>query len=270
MKIKDIIKKNKFLNFKKNQLVSDLSDSDLLLYKKIENFTDEYICYNNLKPLQILEYHTIFLNGFTNDLKKFFEDQKYPFQRSKNIPNYSRAQYDISLLLSCLLTRHRFEIMKNVNESIKSKLKNVAFIGVGPGLEIDLIKDRCDSFQAYETNISEFISYKFHSSIKEEYFSETQDKFKCIFAIELLEHLSDPFKLINDIYHSLETETGFAYITTAKNIPQFDHLYNFVFENEFDESLRQIGFKIIHKKIIPHSYSKNKVDINNIFYKLKK
>ena len=58
--------------------------------------------------------------------------------------------------------------------------------------------------------------------------------------------------------------------TTAKNIPQFDHLYNFTSSADFEKKVKKIGFKIFYSNKIDHLYDLQKINSNNIFYILKK
>jgi 2-polyprenyl-3-methyl-5-hydroxy-6-metoxy-1,4-benzoquinol methylase len=52
-------------------------------------------------------------------------------------------------------------------------------------------------------------------------------KYDAILLIEVLEHLAKPQSLVSQAAKSL-TEYGRMFLTTAIDIPQFDHLYNFI------------------------------------------
>ncbi len=54
-------------------------------------------------------------------------------------------------------------------------------------------------------------------------------KYDTIFAIELLEHLENPYEIMESFGRSLKKD-GRLIITTARNVPQFDHLFNFTDE----------------------------------------
>ena len=45
-------------------------------------------------------------------------------------------------------------------------------------------------------------------------------------------------------------EGGMLHCTTAKNIPQFDHLYNFIDNEEFIRNVKKIGFNIQNTAIV--------------------
>lgn len=270
MSIRNIINNNRILELQQKSLIKYFDEYDLKIYEKIINHIDQYIEFYKLTNNQVYDYHMAFLKIFIEHQELFNKDRKYPYERDNTITIIPRIQYDISLLLSCLLTKHRFDIMKNLILSLKTNMGDVAIIGAGPGLEISLTKDLCKSIVAYDIDISEFIQIKFPGIFKKELFKFSKDKkYNYIFAIELLEHLQEPIKLVEQIYQSLEPG-GISCLTTAKNIPQFDHLYNFNDENIFEEDLKKLGFKIQNKKIIEHNYLKKEIEVNNIFYILKK
>ncbi len=270
MRIRNIISNYRILDLQRNNLIKSFDEYDRKIYEQIENHVDQYIEFYNLTDSQVYDHHLSFLKIFLRHQELFNKDKKYPYERDGIITKIPRIQYDISLLLSCLLTKHRFEIMKNLSLFMKKNMGKVAIIGTGPGLEISLTKDLCKSIVAYDIEISDFVKIKFPRIFKKELFRFSKDtKYDYIFAIELLEHLHEPTELLRHIYQSLEVG-GVTSLTTAKNIPQFDHLYNFDNEDIFERDLDQIGFKIKEKKIIKHNYLRKDNDVNNIFYILKK
>ena len=78
--------------------------------------------------------------------------------------------------------------------------------------------------------------------------------------------LEKPLELIECIYESL-SKNGKFITSTAKNIPQFDHLYNFINENEFEDKVKKIGFKIDNKEKINHASFDKRIQSNNILYR---
>ena len=63
---------------------------------------------------------------------------------------------------------------------------------------------------------------------------------------------------------------GILYLTTAKNLPQFDHLYNFENPAEFEQKLKSYELEIIYKDVIVHNNLNREFSSNNIFYVCKK
>ena len=130
--------------------------------------------------------------------------------------------YDIVLLFSCLFSAHRFRIMQLILQ--KSPIVNSGlFIGCGPGMEIELVKDNFKSLYAYDLSSNDFLLTK-HPNVhfKEDYFTgkNIDNAYNIIYLIELLEHLNEPYGLLEKCKKVL-TENGKIILTTATNIPQF-------------------------------------------------
>ena len=266
--IKSLLKNDEKLFYIYQLFYNSLNKNQKKLHKKINNFFKLYCMHYRLKNNQITKEYYKFLNRYMFDCKNFSKSKKYPYQFNNKVKKLSRTSYEISLILSCLITPHRFSIMEEI-----SKLNNLnksLFIGAGTGLEIYLIKKKLNDFKAYDTGSSKFI-YKIIKKNKFEKriynFSET--KFKTIFAIEFLEHLKKPYNFLKKIYKSMKKNSRLV-CTTAKNIPQFDHLYNFTSSADFEKKVKKIGFKIFYSNKIDHLYDLQKINSNNIFYILKK
>ena len=86
-----------------------------------------------------------------------------------------------------------------------------------------------------------------------------------VYAIELLEHLDDPYAFLKDCRDSL-APGGRAIVTTATNVPQFDHRYNFVSDEEFERRAADLGLRLEHKRVIPHDYARTQIVARNAFY----
>ena len=113
-------------------------------------------------------------------------------------------------------------MLSNQNQSGRA-----LFIGLGPGLELFLTQDRHSEIDAYDVSINEnlpnqFPRAAFHATY---YTGQNPAYYDCIYLIEILEHLSDPFDLLHICAQSLRAG-GQIMLTTATDIPQFDHLYN--------------------------------------------
>ena len=82
----------------------------------------------------------------------------------------------------------------------KSSRENCGlFIGCGPGLEIELVKNKFQKLYAYDLSINKFLLDK-HPSVhfNECYFTGQNDglRYDVIYMIELLEHLNEPYILL--------------------------------------------------------------------------
>ena len=143
---------------------------------------------------------------------------------------------------------------------------------MGSGLELEIINkvNNRINVDAYDICITEFVSrFKNVFNVIEGEFKGSYSVYDHIIAIELLEHLEDPFKFLQLCYNSLRKE-GVLATTTATNMPQFDHLYNFDDDNYFKGKVENIGYLISIKEDLPHSYMIKDLNAKNTWYLLKK
>ena len=108
-----------------------------------------------------------------------------------------------------------------------------------------------------------------NKNLKKKNFDFFENNFDTIFLIEFLEHLRKPYDFLEKIYRSMKNNSKII-CTTAKNIPQFDHLYNFISAKNFENKVKKIGFKIKFKEKIIHDLDMERINSDNIFYILQK
>lgn len=239
------------------------------LLELLDAYLAEYVRFYRLSSSDVLKEYYTFVNRYVDDLKAFESTGLFPFQReSKNIFDITRTTYDIFLIMSSLLQKHRFEIMRSVYET-KTDSGNCLIVGVGSGLEIALLREKFEAIDAYDLSMSAFCRHKFGdlNLYEERFVSCPKHKYNAIYAIEFLEHLEDPYKIMGEFSRSV-THSGTLVVTTARNVPQFDHLYNFSDEHEFEQAARGLGFHVLHKEIITHNYVFFNVDASNCLYVL--
>ena len=152
--IDSLLKKDKRLLYIYQLFYNSLNPKQKKIHKKIDNFLKLYSKFNHLENSRILNEYLKFLNSYIIDCKNFIRTKKYPYKINK-VAKIKRTSYEIALILSCLITPHRFSIMEEILK-IKN-LKKTLFIGAGTGLEIFLIKDRLNEFHAYDIGSSKFI-----------------------------------------------------------------------------------------------------------------
>ena len=266
--IEIICDEDSFFSFQRRNILSKLNARQLKLYNQINKYLEEYLKFYNIGPKKVIGLYKRFLKSYALDCKQFIETNYYPAGLTGKINELDRMEYDIILIISCLLSFHRFRIIDEIS-NYKYISESSLFIGIGPGLEVFLIKDRFEKFDAYDLEISDFIKNIFNKNIYEKKFTFKKRTYKNIFAIEILEHLEKPYELLGELYNSLDKE-GIISLTTAKNIPQFDHLYNFENENDFLQNIEKIGFQVVYRKLIEHQSSIKELNANNIFYRLKR
>ena len=235
------------------------------------NYINKYIKYKEISSYDLKLHYESFLKQYAKDAKLYLKNNEYPALSSGDNYPITREEYDIFLLLSSILTQHRYDIMCEINQSLKES-KSALVIGSGIGLEIEIIKDRYKSIDAYDIELDKFC----FSSHEEVNFYETEfqgsaiKKYNDVYIIELLEHVSSPYSLLKDAADSIISE-GRIIITLAVNIPQFDHVINFDDQKLFRIKIDELGLYIEYERMIEHQYIMNGLShSSNIFMILSK
>lgn len=270
--LKDILQQNRLLEVLYDNLPVTIKRS--WLYNKIAYYLEEYSEQNIVSTEKAISIYNNFIYTFNKDCKEFNKSKKYPHELPHStLNNYTRVEYDIILILSILFTKHRYRIMECIADVTHSaSCGNALFIGVGPGIEIFLTQNHYKKTDAYDLSLCEFLNKKFpnvnfHNKL---YNGQGKLAYDVIYLIELLEHIDNPFELLQNCYNSLKPN-GNIILTTATNIPQFDHLYNFPEDHHyFERELINIGFKIIYKEKIEHDYLVMSNKSSNHFYTIQK
>ena len=267
---KKILDSSRFFDVQYTKLLENNTIDNKVL-EILTNYFVSYISYFDLSDEQISDKHIEFLSEYRLHLREFEKTHKFPCQNKANSKK-ERLDYDIPLLCSSFLTHHRYSIFETLHNKINVGLnQTVLVIGVGPGIELAILRDRSNNIFAYDTDITAFIKKTFPEvHLLEKCFAYESDKlYDKILLIELLEHLENPANLLTDVMKSLKPN-GRIHFTTAVNIPQFDHVYNFELNDKNIENwIAKNDFEIEHKLDIPHNY---KIDINayNCYYIIKK
>lgn len=256
------------LRFQLKRRLRQLDEADRRLFDAIDDYLGHYCTYARVGPIEVAQMYMDFSERYMAHVKEFLETGLYPMD-SENASAISRIEYDVFLLCSPLLTTHRFKLMELVN-TLPVAGDRCAIIGAGAGLEMMLLNKRYTYKCAYDLEISDFVG-EFHQDWKlhEKPFEAFSDEFDAIFAVELLEHLEDPQVLLGQMHGALK-KGGECHVTTAKNVPQFDHLFNFTSSREFEESVEAMGFSITRSKVVAHDYLFTEIDANNVYYTLVK
>ena len=267
--INKILAESRLFEILRDRLPNSIIDSDL--YKNAAAYLDLYVNENNISFKEVISAYEEYVSTFNKHCKTFIKTGEYPLHIGTEIPDISREAYDLVLILSVLLTAHRFRIMEIIFNAGRAEGTRL-FVGAGPGLELYLSENLDQENYVYDVSLNEelkeiFPKVKFFT----DYFStQYTDYFDSIFLIEILEHLDDPYELLRNALLALKEE-GLVYLTTATDIPQFDHLYNFPEDHtEFDLKIADMGFEIMLKEKISHEYLLMNVSPSNHFYILKK
>ncbi len=249
MFINAIANKDRSIMFQYKRLISNLKKNDLKLYEFVNEYFYQYCKFNKVSVDNVIKIRKKFANNYIYNLKRFEKFSFYP--KKKNKFSLSRVEYDVVLLLSFLIEKHRFEIIKLfVKEKYKGK---ILIIGSGPSLELALLKfflNIKNKIEAYDTSFNSFVKKKFKKEYKKKKYVQNHKKYDVIVLIEFLEHLTKPYEFLFKLKKSL-FRNGKVILTTAINIPQFDHLYNFK-KNEIIKKVKKMGFKKRKIKYIEH------------------
>jgi hypothetical protein len=235
----------------------------------ISNHLTDYASFYGLSAEEIIKIYNNFTRQYSEHIRVFLSIGNYPFQ-DNILPDLKRIDYDIVLILSVVLSIHRHKIFVELHKSAQQIKGNVLLIGIGSGVELDFLNNLSNDIKAYDISISDFIKKKYIGiELNETFFEGDSEKYSNIFAVELLEHLSQPIDFVKMAYESLTYEGKF-YFTTATNIPQIDHLYNFNDKNGWEQSLKDLGFDILVSEQINHESIDSKLLASNTWYITKK
>ncbi len=266
--LNQLLEESRLLTVLYDNLADEIKTS--ALYKDVELYLKKYAAFNHINAESAIAFYTNYITTYNKHCKQFIKTAKYPSDNKEYQHSISREEYDVVLLLSVLFTPHRYRIMQLLLE--KSTGGNALFIGLGPGLELMLTKKKHTEIHAYDLSANKFLFAEFPDvDINIElYTGQKEDYFDSIYLIELLEHLEDPYALLSTCYTSLK-KGGKILLTTATDIPQFDHLYNFPEDHTtFESELKKIGLNVLYKEQIPHNYLTMDLKPFNHFYVVEK
>lgn len=241
------------------------------LINTIDCYLSDFAIYHNLTTEDILISYNYFVKRYSEDIKNFISKGKYPKELG-SVNNIDRIDYDISLILSTVVTIHRHRIIVNIRKYCSEVNGKTLIVGVGSGLELEILRHcgKTKISDAYDIHVSNFIMDRFKDiRVNEHKFSGKREYHDNIIAIELLEHLIDPYNFMSICHDSLKNKGKF-FITTATNVPQFDHLYNFRNDDKFENEIYNLGFNILDKENIQHDSFIKKLKAKNTWYILEK
>lgn len=251
---------------------------DFDAYETIAHIIDQYLAryaaFNHLQAGQVIELCNGFSKTYARHLAHFAKTGEYPFQYG-DATEVDRIAYDLVLLISCVSDVMRFQIAQSMHEagSLLGEGK-ACIIGSGPGIELEMLRISAPGLDitAYDKAFNPFVREAFpKATLREEYFNTLEQArgFNTIFAIELLEHLPDPMRFLRDLSAILDTGTRLI-CTTATNMPQFDHLWNFTDIDMFCKTVKNQGFHILEHRTFSQRYSFNNIEARNDWFVLQK
>ena len=236
----------------------------------IAAYTQRFLDLHGVGIAEAYLVYEAFIRSYNKDIAAFAETGSYPHALRGTVSPIDRLDYDLVLLLSCIFSPHRRRIMDLLHRWT-TETRTAAFVGCGPGLEIALLKERFQRVEAFDLDLNPRLA-DLHGDVAffEEAFPSPrgQTPLDAVFLIEILEHLDAPDALLADAAGALGPG-GRLYLTTATNIPQFDHLYNFSEDHAvFERRLGELGLRIDRVEILTHQYMDIEIGAKNHVYAL--
>ncbi len=234
------------------------------LLAAVKAYIDAYVGHNDLDENTVWTSYERFLTRYLSDIQQFLATGGYPSPSPAPV-RFSRIEYDLALMLSVVCAYHRYRIMELLVE--RAGLGQGLVIGCGSGLELELIKGRHRGLTAYDLALNPFCR-RAHPTVSfhEREFRDDPARYDAVYLIELLEHLEQPFELLAKAARNL-APGGRILLTTASNVPQFDHRFNFE-GVDFRGRVAELGLAVEFGERIPHGGKKPALRASNDFYVL--
>ncbi len=259
--IQELFSQNRLFSILYDALAGEVGAAHPLL-RELMDYVDVYARLNRVSVAAAEAAYLKFIGAYRKDVLEFMRTGRYPTGGRE----IGRVEYDLALLLSTVLTKPRFRIMQLLTERALAADRSL-FVGVGSGVELHLLRHRLKSAEAFDLRINPLLREWMPAvAFREEEFTAGKGHYGQIFLIEILEHLDDPLQLVSQCGQSLQAG-GQIHLTTATNIPQFDHRHNFP-ENHvvFEKWLQTHGFDIVGREDIRHPPAPKDIGSMNTYY----
>jgi 2-polyprenyl-3-methyl-5-hydroxy-6-metoxy-1,4-benzoquinol methylase len=238
---------------------------------KTEKYANEILSFLDYKYADYMERYISRVDELNKMQIRFIKTGKYPSSKYSEVEDIDKEDYNIALLLSFILTVHRFGILEKLVDFMRkdsSGPKELLSIGAGAGYEIKLANEILTDWElkAYE-NSKEHLDYakdflKFFNCPSDSLIYETfpleakdidevlKNRFGKIVMCEVIEHLEKPVQAIRNLKSALNPE-GEIFLTFAINIAQEDHIYLYTSIEQAREQVRKAGLRIVDELICP-------------------
>jgi len=240
----------------------------------IDTLLSDYATFHRLSPAAIVAAYDGFARVFARHLEHFRHYRQYPLEYATPATT-DRITYDVSLLLSCVVNSARFRIIEKLLQSLQQMPGEGIFlvVGCGAGIELEIIQ-RTGRYQrviAYDTDVSDFLRQRFSGfNLRKQVFDHScpESNIDTVLAIEILEHVDNPTALMKDIVSVLKPG-GICLCTTATDLPQFDHRYNFTDIPLFQQQLQSLGFSLWETHTFIQPYPFQGIESRNDWFSLR-
>ena len=110
------------------------------LLARLYAYIGRYVEYHALAPHDLLRCYADFTGRYGRDMTAFAQTGRYPAELGRIDYVPTRVEYDVALLLSTVLTVHRYRLME-LTDTHSARFARGAIVGCGPG--ITLVRDGC-------------------------------------------------------------------------------------------------------------------------------
>lgn len=263
------------LRFGHTRLARALGPGDAALYGLVDGYLGEYCAAHGLGPAEAAARYMAFAARYQDDLRRFAATGRYPAEAGASDPGFDRATYDVFLLASVLATGHRFRLMAEVARLCAGAGGERLVFGAGSGLELLLPAPGGAPVTAWDRELAPFVRGRFPQvAVRDDDLlapgeAGVRGRFGCVLAVEVLEHFAQPDAALAALAGAL-APGGLLVATTARNVPQFDHLWNFTDPAAFEARARELGLAVEGRTVVPHDYRLLRVDADNVVYALRR
>lgn len=180
-------------------------------------------------------------------------------------------EYNLALLLSFVVTNHRFEILEWLTEFLAAPVEGpqrLLSVGFGTGYELKVAQDRCPSWEIeafdrspdvarYAANLLQHFGCDASCLRLEEFPLEREEgieahesRYGKVVLCEVLEHLEQPARAIENVARTLASG-GHMFLTMAINLAQEDHIHLYRSPDEARQQVLDAGLEIECEWVTP-------------------
>lgn len=266
---KSHLQKEKIKNFHKRV--------NKIYFERAEEFTKNFEKFLKLDNLKLEVASDAYLKMCADMMIShlyFYKYDKYPLNNQKAAyekvydNNTEMKSYVYGIALSQFLWSTHYAMFSFFIDKLNSKnlkIKKYLEIGCGHGLFLyEVIKKYGESIEYQVVDISKTsinitksiidfltkkkfnINYKLQDILK----YKSKKKFDFIEMGEVLEHVDRPGKLLKKI-NSILNKDGKVFLSTCVDCPTIDHVYHFRSIKHIESLIKESGFKIDDRKILP-------------------
>ena len=267
---KSTFQKKKINSFHKNLNKKDFNEIEiyLKLYKKF--------LFRNKLSLEngVNSYHEMCTDMFNCHIK-FLRTGRYPVQSlneaKKNVyfNSIKMKSYMVGLAISQFFWETHYKMFKHLQKMILSRKNANSYLEIGPGhglfsyYSLSILKTLSNytAIDISKTSLNltkDFLKFNLKTDVnkighfinKDFLKLKEKKKFDLIVCGEVLEHVSNPLRLLKKITTSL-SKNGRVFVSTCANCPAIDHVNEFFNIDEIEKLFKKANLKVISRKVLP-------------------